>query len=299
MPQKAKVIDELLRVNQLITALSRVAARIDAACSPQEVTETLGGGELNQMDIICFVGLNDPEKRSLTVTYTSIAPKIQSLTKTMTGKEIVGFQLTPENWPLYVQVIEERQPIFRDNLKPVLFKMVPDVPQTIIKQILKLLGIKGDASVIHLPLQVEGQVFGALLHNSKAIFEADLSVLSIFASQVAAALKNARLLDRVSKSEAKFRRLFELAPDVIVIVDKNGNVFPVEVSLSPLEANGETLILSTIRDITWRKNRKRELELLNQVMMSAAVSKNQEDLFNAGCEAVARFFAVPRLHWLC
>ncbi|KAA3661355.1 MAG: PAS domain S-box protein [Chloroflexi bacterium] len=251
------------------------------------------------MDIICFVGLNDPEKRSLTVTYTSIAPKIQSLTKTMTGKEIVGFQLTPENWPLYVQVIEERQPIFRDNLKPVLFKMVPDVPQTIIKQILKLLGIKGDASVIHLPLQVEGQVFGALLHNSKAIFEADLSVLSIFASQVAAALKNARLLDRVSKSEAKFRRLFELAPDVIVIVDKNGNVFPVEVSLSPLEANGETLILSTIRDITWRKNRKRELELLNQVMMSAAVSKNQEDLFNAGCEAVARFFAVPRLHWLC
>lgn len=44
MPQKAKVIDELLRVNQLITALSRVAARIDAACSPQEVTETLGGG---------------------------------------------------------------------------------------------------------------------------------------------------------------------------------------------------------------------------------------------------------------
>ncbi|KAA3657434.1 MAG: hypothetical protein DWQ04_28120, partial [Chloroflexi bacterium] len=66
MPQKAKVIDELLRVNQLITALSRVAARIDAACSPQEVTETLGGGELNQMDIICFVGLNDPEKRSLT-----------------------------------------------------------------------------------------------------------------------------------------------------------------------------------------------------------------------------------------
>lgn len=360
MLHKAKNVDELLRANQLITALSRVAARVDTACSPEEVIETLGR-ELSQMDIICFVALNDPNKRSLTVTYTSIAPKIQSITKTLTGKEISGFHLTPDTWPLYIQVIEQKQTIFRNNLKSILFNIVPDVPQFVINQILKLLGIKKDASVIHVPLQVEEQVLGALILWGTQIFEADLSVFSVFASQVAAALKNARLLAQVSKSEARFRGLFESAPDAIVIVDENGRIslinrqaedlfgyprhelinqsieilipksvrkshikkrvryishpqnrqmskernlsaqhkngrqFPVEISLTPLESGKKTLILSTIRDITWRKNRKRELELLNKVLTAAATKNNQEEILQEGCAAIANFFAVSQV----
>ena len=40
---------------------------------------------------------------------------------------------------------------------------------------------------------------------------------------------------------------------------KNSEEFPVEISLSPLKTDGETLVVSSIRDVTDRKRVDREL----------------------------------------
>jgi hypothetical protein len=42
---------------------------------------------------------------------------------------------------------------------------------------------------------------------------------------------------------------------------KNGTEFPIEISLSPLETEEETLVVSAVRDITERKRFDRQLEV--------------------------------------
>jgi PAS domain S-box-containing protein len=52
---------------------------------------------------------------------------------------------------------------------------------------------------------------------------------------------------------------------------KDGTEFPVEISLSPMITGGETLVWSTIRDITERKQAEAQLSHL------AAVVKSSDD----------------------
>jgi signal transduction histidine kinase/ActR/RegA family two-component response regulator len=50
---------------------------------------------------------------------------------------------------------------------------------------------------------------------------------------------------------------------------RNGNEFPVEISLSPIETEEGTLVMSAIRDITERKHAQAERELLEQRLRQA------------------------------
>ena len=352
-------IKDLLRANQLITALSRVAIQVDSTNSPNEVMEILGR-ELKSLDIICFLALEKPEKQ-LVIKYSSIDPRTESIIEKLTGRNITGFHLNPANWPIYHQVIEQRETLFREDLLQLLHNFIPEMSQSIIKRCLQIIGLPSNASVIHVPLLVEDQVLGALFLWGKTLFETDLSIFSVFASQVANTLKNAQYLSQISKSEEKFRGLFESAPDAVLIVDKNGRIvltnkqahqilgyqkgelinspveivvpesvqiihrkhrekftqnpyprfmnaqyklsakhklghtIPVEINLSPLDSDNEKLIICTLRDITLRNNRERELELLNEIMSAATIIKNKQELLQVGCTAVSKFFKVPQV----
>jgi PAS domain S-box-containing protein len=156
-----------------------------------------------------------------------------------------------------------------------------------------------------------------------------------------------RVQDAIRASETKFRRLLELAPDAVVIVDrqgrmvlvnteaqklfgytenemlgqqveillperyrgahvahrggyfdaprtrpmgvgldlagrrKDGSTFPVEISLSPMDADEGQLVISTIRDVTERKTAEARITALNEdlqrrVAELAAVNKELE-----------------------
>ena len=50
---------------------------------------------------------------------------------------------------------------------------------------------------------------------------------------------------------------------------KDGSEFPVEISLCPLEVNGDAMVMSAIRDITDRKRIQRELEQKNAELAAA------------------------------
>ena len=352
-------INDLLRANRLITALSRVAVQVDSTDSSDEVMEILGR-ELEKLGIICFLALAKPEKQ-LVIQYSSIDPRKESIVEKLTGRNIIGFHLNAANWPIYHQVIEQRETLFREDLLQLLHNFVPELSQSVIKQSLQIISLPTHASVIHVPLLVKDQVLGALFLWGETLFETDLSIFSVFASQVAAALKNAQYLSQISKSEAKFRGLFESAPDAVVLVDENGRIvltnnqaqkilgyqkdelvnnpiemivpesvqnlhrkhrekftenpyprfmnaqyklaarhklghsIPVEINLSPLDSSNEKRIICTIRDITWRNNRERELELLNEIMSAATTINNKQELLQVGCTAVSKFFKVPQV----
>ena len=56
---------------------------------------------------------------------------------------------------------------------------------------------------------------------------------------------------------------------------KNGDEFPVEISLSPLETEGETLVSSSIRDVTDRKRVERALSEKNLELVKAGEAKDR------------------------
>jgi two-component system, NtrC family, sensor kinase len=70
----------------------------------------------------------------------------------------------------------------------------------------------------------------------------------------------------------------------LVATRKDGSVFPVEVSLSPLETEGGLLITSVIRDITERKQAAVELEqqVQRRTAHLNALLQFSQDLFSAG-----------------
>ena len=55
---------------------------------------------------------------------------------------------------------------------------------------------------------------------------------------------------------------------------KDGSEFPVEISLCPLEVNGDAMVMSAIRDITDRKRIQRELEQKNAELAAANHAKD-------------------------
>jgi diguanylate cyclase (GGDEF)-like protein/PAS domain S-box-containing protein len=82
-------------------------------------------------------------------------------------------------------------------------------------------------SVLGVPLIFNGRVQGVLLacrFTTGAFTANTVQLATLYASQVAAALENARLLDAVRSSDARFRSLIRGVSDVIAILGANGSI---------------------------------------------------------------------------
>ena len=75
------------------------------------------------------------------------------------------------------------------------------------------------------------------------------------------------LPDNIRTAHVAMRDVYYQAPNIrvmgeasnLVAMRKNGDIFPVEVSLSPIEADGEQLVVAVARDITKRKEDEKKL----------------------------------------
>ena len=84
---------------------------------------------------------------------------------------------------------------------------------------------------------------------------------------------------------------------------RDGSEFPVEISLSPMRAEGDELVIAIVRDVSERRAAERErLELaleqaaLRRVATLVARGVQAEELFAAVTEEVARLLGVDHAH---
>jgi diguanylate cyclase (GGDEF)-like protein/PAS domain S-box-containing protein len=183
---------ELTRANSLIMALGHVASRIDTAPDPDGVMSTMGT-ELNRLEVNSLVALLKPGSQDLAIQYLSFESKTITLVEKLVKIKMSDYRLTPERYYFYQENIFDRRPIF--TTEPILNvrTMLPGIPDGIIRQVGRSIGVKPETKGIYLPLIAEEKVLGTLWMWGENLEESDLPAASVFATQVAVALENARL----------------------------------------------------------------------------------------------------------
>jgi PAS domain S-box-containing protein len=199
----AQQASELSRSNALITALSQVAARVEARADPDEVMRTLGT-ELRQLDVTCMITLLEPDSQALTIHYTSLDAPIVAAAEKLLGVKMVGYAITPERFPIWNELVEQGRGVYAATAISMMTASMPPSLGAFTKSLFQIAGEKLNIPVIWLPLTAGTRVIGGIGVWGALLREDDLPTLSIFASQVGSALEVAQLY------EAERRRTREL-----------------------------------------------------------------------------------------
>jgi len=114
---------------------------------------------------------------------------------------------------------------FREQ-KPCLINNINDFQDMLSIRSHKFAEALGVQSFICVPIIYEGQSQGILavdnLRSSRPLSQSDVSLLMGIAPQIAISINNAKALQQVKESEARFRALGENAPDIIYTMDTEG-----------------------------------------------------------------------------
>jgi diguanylate cyclase (GGDEF)-like protein len=188
---------QLARANSLIAALSSVATRIGSISNPEIVMETLGH-ELKQIGINCIVTLQEAGSTQFAIHYISIESSLITMMEKLAGMAIHDFRFTAENLSFYKQVVINRKPVFAVDVSEVAEPMLKSLNPFVVKQILRLV-LSDNLRSAYLPLIINDRVSGVLMLWGENLQESDMPAISIFASQVAITLENARLYTEVQQ----------------------------------------------------------------------------------------------------
>jgi diguanylate cyclase (GGDEF)-like protein len=186
----------LERSNSLIRALAQVNADAAVAVNPDIVLQTLGN-ELTKLGLRCAIELSDTGNQQTILRYISLPERLLRALERITASKLQNYaipitKLTP--------IADRSQNAFLvQDVLETLTSWVPDLPKRNATKILRMIGVTKTTSVCYLPLIIEGKPMGVLWMWGEGLHEGDMPTMSLFASQLAAALQNANLLTEVGR----------------------------------------------------------------------------------------------------
>lgn len=185
---------EIGRTNQLLSALSRMAARIASAHDLETIFSTLGD-ELKSIGVFCLVGLQDEDGGSISVQYFSRLHPVPEKWQPY----LSVFNTFDTNFPLFPIIMEQRKPIFITEPIPLVKTLLIRFPQHIQDRLIHLFGFHSGTRAICLPLIADEKVVGVITLWGDDIRESDQPAALLFSSQVAIAIQKARLISEIQQ----------------------------------------------------------------------------------------------------
>jgi signal transduction histidine kinase len=139
-----------------------------------------------------------------TLSYTTFEPTWLRKVEELSGLSVMGFcfALAPEG--LFQRVVTEGEGVFCERTTELVAQGVPELGRPLIEQLVVILGIEKS---IYAPLRVSGEMHGLLAVANTDLTEADVPAVTAFANQAGIAIENAQLLEQVSASRERLRRL--------------------------------------------------------------------------------------------
>jgi len=185
---------DLARSNAMIKVLAQVGSRASIAVNPEGVMQTLGN-ELSKLDLFCVIALPEEDGRNMRIAYTSIPGRIVNVIERASGKKIVEFIFPLER--LWQNSEESMEPLLLKDPAELIADIFVDFPRKSILKILAPIGVTSKMPICRLPLVVDGEFKGVFWLWGEDLRTSDMPTMSIFGSQVAIALQNAHLMNKV------------------------------------------------------------------------------------------------------
>ena len=187
---------QLERANSLIRVLVQVNAHAAVASDPDGVLQTLGK-ELARLGLRCAITLSDTGSQHAILRYVSLPERLVRALEHISAFKMQNYVIPISKLAPFPDRPQDAC-LVKDSLA-MLRNWAPDLTQRNATKILNLIGVTSTTSLCYLPLITEGKSMGALWMWGEGLHESDMPTMSLFTSQLAAALQNANLLTEVGR----------------------------------------------------------------------------------------------------
>ena len=190
--------DELARANSVITALGKAATRVEAVKQFDRMIEILSE-ELAGLQLQSMVMMQSPDGDQFRIHHKSLDLNNSSSDSIEAQLNSLDSQLAAQDFCYYNDVMNQKRIFFFEDFDqligtafPVLDQLGPQVSKSENSRV-------SDKKGFLLPLVPGKNVIGCLFVWGKEIDELDTPAFSLFASQIAVAFENARLLEKIQQ----------------------------------------------------------------------------------------------------
>ncbi len=189
-------LDQLAHSNELINALAHITTYMQKALTQDEIIQTMGN-ELKKIGLTCAMAVCDSDQKSFTIKYTSMQSQTLERLEHNIGAPFLGSTFFSENLKSTQRGDDFLKPAVITQPDKQMQLFFPAWQERARSGNKPGMNAEGETTYLRLPLLFEETLLGILWIWSRYLTEADLSVMSTFAQQVASALKRARLFQEV------------------------------------------------------------------------------------------------------
>jgi len=190
--------EELARANSVITALGKAATRVEAVKNFDRMVEVLGE-VLTELGLQSMVMLQSSDGDQLRIHHTSEEINNIFSDQEHQNQKLSNTPLTPDDFSYYNDVMVQKRNIFFENIDQMIGSMFPLLDELGNQEIQANQSGIPEIKGFLLPLVPGKNVIGCFLVWGNEIGEQDLPAFSLFASQIAVAFENARLIEKIQQ----------------------------------------------------------------------------------------------------
>lgn len=205
--------------DRLLLSLSKAGQNVLLSHSPEEIYRAVGA----QVISLGFQGVVfrlTGDGGHLVIPYLTIQPKLLNKLEKIAGISLSSYRVPVQKDGFLEKVTSQKRSLFVDDLIEPFAETLPGVGSTVAAKILGILKLK---QAVYAPLSGADKCEGILLIMGTDLSPHDVPAVTVFASQIASALENVRLLAEVRGSERKFKQVTENVADGIAVTVDNRN----------------------------------------------------------------------------
>jgi len=191
---------------ELLYALNAVATALQKSIQSEENVYALFQKQIIALGLRGGISLLDEQGRNLnfkTVAFTNPFKKILNRFETELNTSAQGYSIPVDRVDIYQKVTCDGQSVFVTDTSTISAQIVPKQIKTLVKPLLSILG---HPPGIFTPLIYDGKIKGMLNIVGPHLTENDIPTMQAFANQIAVALENTRLVQKLQSANEELQQ---------------------------------------------------------------------------------------------